>query len=368
MERKTIPAVSIIIPMYNAEKYIGECLDSILAQTFTDYEVIVVDDCSTDNSCAIVESYMPKFDTGGAGKLNLIRSEKNSGSAGIPKNIGLKYSFGDYILFLDSDDLITKTALEELYTVAKKFDADVVHCERYFQFKDDIKNSTLEGYQTGELVKEPTLITEDFAERLKDLYNRRFIYNLWTKLIRREYIIKNNLQNISDVATDCNFTISLVCSAERYVRVPNIINFYRIVDNSISHIKDDAPKKFQKWLHALVEGFVYLESFLSDREFFQKRPDLKQVALEVWVRECCRYLQGLYAQFPSWQFDPLLRHEFERVKDKDALMAFLFSRMNVFNVQMSRQGNIINQMNAHIQKQNQVISQQQEQLKKLQGA
>ena len=60
-----IPAVSIIIPMYNSEKYIGECLDSILAQTFTDYEVIVVDDCSTDNSRAVVQSYLPKFDEGG---------------------------------------------------------------------------------------------------------------------------------------------------------------------------------------------------------------------------------------------------------------------------------------------------------------
>ena len=66
--KKTIPAVSIIIPMYNAEKYIGECLDSILAQTFQDFEVIIVDDCSTDNSCAIVESYLPKFNKGGGAR------------------------------------------------------------------------------------------------------------------------------------------------------------------------------------------------------------------------------------------------------------------------------------------------------------
>ena len=68
-QKKFIPAVSVIIPMYNMERYIGECLDSILAQTFTDYEVIVVDDCSTDKSCAIVENYIPKF-TGGGGVLN----------------------------------------------------------------------------------------------------------------------------------------------------------------------------------------------------------------------------------------------------------------------------------------------------------
>ena len=55
------PAISVVIPMYNAEKYIGDCLESILAQTFEDFEVIVVDDCSTDNSKKIVESYIPKF-------------------------------------------------------------------------------------------------------------------------------------------------------------------------------------------------------------------------------------------------------------------------------------------------------------------
>ena len=70
MTKQTIPAVSIVIPMYNAEKYIGECLDSVLAQTFTDYEVIVVDDCSTDNSPAIVKNYMSKFNTGGGGSSN----------------------------------------------------------------------------------------------------------------------------------------------------------------------------------------------------------------------------------------------------------------------------------------------------------
>ena len=63
--KKTIPAVSIIIPMYNVEKYIGECLDSIFAQTFQDFEVIVVDDCSTDNSCAVVENYIQTQGGGG---------------------------------------------------------------------------------------------------------------------------------------------------------------------------------------------------------------------------------------------------------------------------------------------------------------
>ena len=58
MSKKSIPAISVVIPMYNAEKYIGDCLDSIFAQTFQDFEIIVVDNCSTDNSCKIVENFI----------------------------------------------------------------------------------------------------------------------------------------------------------------------------------------------------------------------------------------------------------------------------------------------------------------------
>ena len=363
MSKKTIPAVSIIIPMYNTEKYVGECLDSIFAQTFDDYEVIVVDDCSTDNSCAIVESYLPKFNRGGVERFKLIRRKINSGNPGMPINKGLAMSRGEYMFFMDSDDFITKTALEELYCIAKKFDADVVHCERYFQFRDGEKNFTLEGYQTGELVKEPTLITENLVERAKDLYAWRFIVNLWTKLIRRDFILENNLSMISGLYQDVVFTYCLVYSAKIYVRVPNVVNFYRVLENSHSHKKHGVPGTLQKWINALIKGFRYLDNFLSEREFFKKRSDVKQLALEVWVRECCRHLQEIYAQVPTFQFDELLRKEFEG----NALMAFLFSRMNVFNVNMNRQGATIQQMNAYIQRQNQVIQQLQAQIKQLKG-
>ena len=128
------------------------------------------------------------------------------------------------------------------------------------------------------------------------------------------------------------------------------------------------PKKFHQWIGELAAGFQVFDKFLSKREFFKKRPDVKYLALEVWVRECCGYLQGLYAQCSSWQFDELIRHELEGVKDKDALMAFLFSRMNVFNVQLNQSNAVIQQMTQLLDKQNQAILQLLAQLKKLQDA
>ena len=122
----------MIIPLYNAENYIGECLDSLLLQRFQDFEVIVVDDRSIDNSFAIAESYLSKFN----GRLRLTKTEKNSGGGGVPRNKGLLISSGEYIQFLDADDILTKTALEEMYTLAKEYDVDVVYCERFlFQIR-----------------------------------------------------------------------------------------------------------------------------------------------------------------------------------------------------------------------------------------
>ena len=109
------PAISVIIPLFNAARHIGECLDSLLAQTFTDFELIVVDDCSTDSSPTIVQSYAEKF----GGRLKFYSNEKNSGP-GASRNKGLMLSRGEYIYCLDADDMYTPTALEESYPLAKK--------------------------------------------------------------------------------------------------------------------------------------------------------------------------------------------------------------------------------------------------------
>ena len=103
------PYFSIIVPMYNVERYIKICVDSILAQTFQDFELIIVDDCSTDNSYKIcTELY------GGNKKVRLLRHEKNLGQ-GIARNFGLKKATGKYIWFIDSDDAIVPHSLEKLH-------------------------------------------------------------------------------------------------------------------------------------------------------------------------------------------------------------------------------------------------------------
>ena len=244
--RKTIPAVSIIIPMYNAEKYVGECLDSILAQTFTDYEVIVVDDCSTDNSRAVVESYKKKF----GGKLRLINRAVNSGNPGPPTNDGIILSRGEYLLLLDNDDAIVKTALEELYTLAKKFDADVVHCKRYYRFPagkkfSDVSVRVLNPYLIGGEEEPPALLSDNVLERLPAIRDGKFFQNLWTKLIRRDFMLKNRIKLINGTAQDMLVTTCLLFTAPKYLLIPNCVNLYRVVTNSLSH----SQKTLNEYIH-----------------------------------------------------------------------------------------------------------------------
>ena len=115
------PKISVIIPVYNVEKYLGECLDSILAQTFQDFEIICVDDGSTDRSLDILQEYKRKDD-------RFVIFQQRHAGAGAARNHGLKLAEGKYIQFLDSDDYFEPTLLEELYTRAEKFGSDLTVC------------------------------------------------------------------------------------------------------------------------------------------------------------------------------------------------------------------------------------------------
>ena len=204
------------------------------------------------------------------------------------------------------------------------------------------------------------MLTENLLQRVSDMYNKRFILNVWSKLIRREFIAKNQIKTLEGIISpDVIFTYCLVYLAKNYVRVPNIINFYRVHNKSISHKSTDVVKHISKWIKSLSTGFIYFEKFLSEREFFKKRPDAKYLALEIWLRECIQYFKGIYEQVQPFQLDEIIRHELSKVQDKTGLMAFLFSRMNVFDVNIIRKDEIIYQ-------QNQIIQQLQEQVKQLQ--
>ena len=270
--------------MYNVEKYIGQCLDSVLNQTFEDFEFIITDDCSTDNSSKIVESYIPKFD----GRLKLVRLKKNSGGAIVPRNTGLSLSRGRYIALIDTDDMYTKTALEELYNVAEETRADIVHAERHYEAKPNhdiidkntplIKKSIIRG---NGFVDKPTIDRNDISKRIIDWTNRRFSEYPWDKLYRRDFLLENNIKFPEGmrVRDDTLFSFYCVCLADKIVHVPNIVNIYRMRNDSLANDKVNVQldKYLNKWLTDIIEFVRNIEKFMNKIDFFNKNPEYKYI-------------------------------------------------------------------------------------------
>ena len=157
--------VSVIIPVFNAEKFLGACLESILNQTLKDFEVIIVDDCSTDNSIVVAENFLERF----CGRLKIFSTEKNSGSGSVPRDVGLKFSRGEYIFFMDNDDLLVPDALETLYNLAENFRAEVVYMSR--GFVSDGKTFAEAAWDKNiSALDKPTLETENISERVENFF------------------------------------------------------------------------------------------------------------------------------------------------------------------------------------------------------
>lgn len=334
---KEIPAVSVIIPLYNAEKYIGECLDSILEQTLQDFEVIIVDDCSTDSSVKVVESYAEKFN----GRLRLEKTLSNSGSPGVPGNMGIRFSRGEYLLILDNDDTITPDALEKLYSTAKEFDADVVACEKYYKVPAHFFNNAEvlakiqpHSYQKGGFVDKPTLLENDPSKRVVDCVQRKFLWNIWSKLIRRDVVIRNDLHFTDNLIQDMIFTCCLIFTAEKIVRVPYVVNRYRVIEDSLSHKTDSLNEYLNNYFRALRTGFEYLDGFLSVRPFFQQHPEIKCMALNNIVNECFSYFAKVYyGNVPGHLLEGFFRQKVAAENFSPALSAALLNNANIFYAQ-----------------------------------
>lgn len=174
------PKISIIIPVYNAEKYLRKCIESILSQSFNDFELILVNDGSSDNSLDICKEYS-KND----GRVRIICKE--NGGAASARNEGLNIAKGDYIAFIDADDFINKDMYKILYNMAIKNDADLVICE-YLNIEEDEEKKYDEINNMNYYEKQ-----YDNTECLNLIYSDRNISMIvpWNKLYK-----KNIFENI----------------------------------------------------------------------------------------------------------------------------------------------------------------------------
>lgn len=311
------PAVSVIIPIYNAEKYIGECLDSLLAQTLQDFEVIAVDDCSTDTSPAIVESYLEKFGK----RLIFTRTQKNSGNAGYTaRNKGFKFARGEYVQFLDADDFIADNALEVLYTLAKNYNADVVYTGARYRYTIE-EGATLtrdrigRSFQAADLEEKPTLTINDPRKNLAALLLEKpsLYWVPWTKFVRRDFLIEHEI-TFSEILSGGDFiwTIELFAYAERFLRNPNAVYYWRDDSSlSITRLQREPEKQIAFWFAAIVAMINSVNALSNKIEILKEKPEYVYEALRHILKEQFKRSNIDTKNFPPEKVFEFLRREFE---------------------------------------------------------
>lgn len=247
--------ISIIVPIYNLESYLPKCIDSILAQTFTDFELILVDDGSTDRSKEICDQYA-RLDQ----RVKVIH-KKNGGIAS-SRNAGLEVARGKYIGFVDNDDYINEFMFEILYQNAEKFSADIVVCD-YIKIVEDQEYNLDQVDETYKLKHFNN--REALNSIYRDMNNATFIYP-WNKLYKRLLFddIRYELGNIYDDETVAH---KLLYKSKKVTYVQRTLYYY--VQRKGSQINSPfSVKKFGR-VYALKDREVFFRN-MNERELHQK--------------------------------------------------------------------------------------------------
>ena len=226
---------SVIMPVYNAEKYLDESILSVLNQTYKNWELIVVDDASTDKSLSVIKKHA-KFDK----RIKILTNSVSRG-AGISRNLAVDSATGEYLMFLDADDMYNPALLQRIADVTKKFKPDIIE----FPFSVCNENGTDISPGWG----------KNYSDGFIDIKNYWMMYAtcLWCCAFNKKFITDNEIKNSSvKSGEDNNFSIPAFCKAQTFYFV-NLENayMYRHVENSLSNAKVDV------WQHILNQAHVY---------------------------------------------------------------------------------------------------------------
>ena len=214
--------VSIIMPVYNVEKYVGEAIESVLAQTYPDFELLLVNDRSTDRSKEICEKYAKKDS-----RIVLLENNTDAHGPGPTRNIALERMSGDYVYFMDADDWIDPRLLERAVSRMRETGADIVQFGIEYEYNSSNRILQYCRHDVDVLTKDA--IKNDFFHFWKEHRNTLVIHFFRTesvKAIRFEHII---------IGEDHSFVVDALCNAERIAYITEPLYHYRYVEGSTSH-------------------------------------------------------------------------------------------------------------------------------------
>ncbi|MBQ3150472.1 MAG: glycosyltransferase [Clostridia bacterium] len=262
------PIISIIVPFYNGEKYLKECIESFINQTFTDFEVILVDDGSVDGSVAVAKELMAKD-----GRIKLI-SQQNKGVS-TARNVAMKEASGEYFMFVDADDRLRSDALFVLYESLKKSGCDVVTGE-YVSFKGKELPSCTKGDKPARIYG-----SDDIKKLASSMGKNQFFQYVWRRLFSAKLIRDNGIEFDPDIAIgeDTLFCLECFLNAKSVLNIPDVVYEYRYNPQGAMRSKKYNAKLTKSVLLQYVKKKElcqkyfpqYMKEFLSDSAVFSYR-------------------------------------------------------------------------------------------------
>lgn len=239
-------AISILVPIYNVEKYLHQCLDSLQAQTFSNFEVICINDGSTDGSRQIIQEYLDKDE-----RFTVI--DKPNSGYGSSMNQGLKKARGKYIAILESDDFFEPFALEILHRTAEKYEAQAVKADFWLYW-----------FQPKEKKEAFGIITKKMANRLVNPQVEHDIFfkkpSIWSGLYKREWLLENNIDFLETPGAsyqDAGFNFKVWASADKAAFLTTPVLFYR-QDNEQSSV--NSPSK----VFCVCDEYAEMDRYLKE--------------------------------------------------------------------------------------------------------
>ncbi len=283
------PKVSVIVPIYNVQDYLRQCLDSVIGQTFSDYELILVDDGSTDGSGLICDEYDNKDK-----RVKVIHQE----NAGLPaaRKVGIEHSQGEYVLYVDADDWVDDNHLDILVRKAEQEEADVVICGFYFEFpRKQVKSVNSPASLTGKGV---------IIESFKNSIHAGVVFKLIRRSLFTDYHISFPRYNYFE---DMYLSTGLLLHTEKIASTGCSTYHYRYNPLSLTNIHNPSIRfeKYYEFIHNM-EDLSEKYALLDDKELEDAFYDLvnrNKILLLELPFSSGRDIRRAYECFPhSWKW------------------------------------------------------------------
>lgn len=323
------PKISIVVAVYNLEKYLPRCLDALVNQTLQEIEILCVDDGSTDSAPQIVDEYAKKY------PQKVKAFHKPNGGEFTTRNYGLERAVGEYVTFVDTDDYVEPNWAEKLYHAAKENDADLAVCgfERIDLNTGKVvsKDMTTHGYAVKEITGK-----DDFMVAINPAP--------WNKIYRREKVKDLRFLNFRGF-NDMIFLASSYTKIKKVAFVPDVLyHYYLRYDSQIHSVNQQDVDNFKKYLLELKElyikenkyeemkhildllAFLHLGVSVMYRASYDKSINMKKM-----MKETIEYLNE---NFPTWRKNPFLTFSYSCKKGFKHFALWGVSKMYILGMPM----------------------------------